>query len=129
MWNNQGSITIIAVGLRSVRSRVYDCDVLHRDDVNVETAWPEPHRRHAAEELFKFLHAREHFNRCRCRLFRKRRTYPQGGVEKFWLINKTDRCGAIERRDLFNLPPRSMPECDNRFGKRGDRVVKICSDP
>ena len=97
MRNNQRSINIIAVGLRSVWSRMYDCDVLHRDDVNVETARSEPHRRHAAKELFKFLDAHEHLNRCRCRLFRKCRAYAQGGVEKFWLINKADRCGAIER--------------------------------
>ena len=129
MRNDEWSISISTIGLRTLWTRMYDGDVLHRDDVNVETARSEPYGRHAAEELFELLDAREHVNRSRRRLVWKRRAYAHGGVEEFWLINKADRRGAIERRDLFNFPARNMPECDNRFGKRGDRVVEICSDP
>jgi hypothetical protein len=129
MWNNEWPVCISTSGLRTLRTRMYDGNVLHCNDVNVETARSKPHRRHAAEEVFKFLDAREHFNGCRGRLFGKCRAHLKCCVEKLWLINKADRCGAIERRDLLHVPARDARECDYRFGERGDRVVEICSDP
>ena len=128
MRNNEWPICISAIRLSAVRSWMYDRNVLHCNDVNVESAWTEPHRRHASKESLQLLDAREHFNGCRCRLFGKCRAHLKCCVEKLWLVNEADRRGAIERRDLLHLPARNVRECDNRFGQRGDRVVEIGPD-
>jgi hypothetical protein len=45
------------------------------------------------------------------------------------LVNEADWGGAIERRDLLKVPARYVRKRDDRFGERGDRVVKVGSDP
>lgn len=128
MRNNEWPICIGTIRLRAVWSRMYDRDVLHRNNVDVETARTEPHRWHSSEESLQLLDAREHFNGCRGRFLWKRRAYLKCCVEKLWLIDETDWSGAIERRNLLHLPTRNVCECDDRFGEGRDRVVEIGPD-
>jgi hypothetical protein len=65
MWNNEGPIAIGAIWLCAEWARMHDCEVLHGDDVNVETARSEPYCWHSPEEAFEFFHAHEHLNRRR----------------------------------------------------------------
>jgi hypothetical protein len=129
MRNDKRPICIGPVGLRAVRARMHDGDLSHCNDVDVESAWAEPHCWHTAEESLKFFDAREDLNSCCGRLFWKNRAHPKRGVEELWLINKADGGGAIERRDLLKVPARYVRKRDDRFGERGDRVVKVGSDP
>ena len=128
MWNNERPIYISAIWLSAAWSRMYNRNVFHCNDVNVEPAWTEAHGRHTSEELLKLFDTRENFNGCLGRLFGKCRAHLKCCVEKLWLVNESDWRGAIERRDPLHLPARNVRECDHRFGQRGDRVVEIGPD-
>ena len=70
MWNDKWPISISAIRLCAVRPWMHHRDVLHRNDVDVETARTESYGWHATEEPLELLDAREHFNCRRSRLFR-----------------------------------------------------------
>ena len=52
----------------------------------------------------------------------------QRSVEELWLIDETNRCGAIERRYLFKVPARNACKSDDRFCECRDRVVEVSPD-
>ena len=129
MRNNERPICMGPVGFRAVWPRMHHGDLFHGNDVDVETTRTEPYRWYATEEPLQFFDAHEHLNSCGGRFFWKRCAHLERGVEKLWLINKADRRGAIERRDLLNAPARNMRQCNHRFSERRDRVVKVGPDP
>ena len=129
MWHNEGPVGIGTLGLRAVWSRMNDGDVFHCNDVNVESTWTESNRWHATEQSLQLFHASQHLNGRYGRLVRKRCAHLERGVEELWLINKSDRGGAIERRDVLNLPARDVGKGDDRFGKGGDGIIEVGPDP
>lgn len=125
MRNDERSICIAPVGFCAERSRMYDGDIAHRNDVNVKSARAESDRWHATEESLKLLHANEHLDRCCSWLIWKCRAHSQRCVAELWLVDETDRCRAIQRRDLFKVPPWNAGQGDDRLGECGDRIVEI----
>jgi hypothetical protein len=107
---------------------MYHCNVLHRNNVDVEATWAESHRWHATEESLQLFHAHEHFNRSRSWLIGECGAHLQRSVEELWLIDETNWCGAIERRNLLKVPSRNVRKRDDRLCECRDRVVEVGPD-
>ena len=65
MRNNERPICIGTFRLSAMWAWMYHCNVLHRNDVDVEATRAEPHRWHATKESLQLFHAHKYFNRSR----------------------------------------------------------------
>jgi hypothetical protein len=128
MRNDTRPIGIGTIRFSAMWAWVYHCKVLHRNDVDVETARTESYGWHATEEPLELLDAREHFNCRRSWLIGECGAHLQRSVEELWLINETDWGGAIERRNLLKVPSRNVRKRDDRLCECRDRVVEVGPD-